>query len=235
MNRDRTVEQLRALIDQSADQSVRREGPANVSWKARAEAVLLGALGPESATLAKFRDVRYTVGVWSGDPGEDARDARHFADAVDVAAALLEAAIFEVEVLQGDGPQTVGTYDIGLWQHVRHLVDEERWDQVVSQSVIYVEDKVRRWSGQARGTVGKGLFTEAFKQGGKLALGTEPNEQVGWLNLALGLVGAVGNVARHHVEDRSDGRLYGLGVVGLASLLLTQVKYEHPEETSASP
>lgn len=201
---------------------------------------MVAALGSDSATLAKFRELRYTVGIWTGAPGEDARDARFFAERVQEAAALLEAAIYEIELTGADEGLEGINYDVGLWQHVRHSVEEERWEQVASQCAIYVEDKVRRWAGRpvdAKGQVlvGQGLFAHALADDGPLALGSQPSERQGWRNLGLGLVGALGNVDRHHVQERPDGRQYAIGVLGLASLLLTQIKREHPELTAPSP
>jgi hypothetical protein len=63
---DIAAAELRSLVEEAGDADVRRSGPANERWKAKAEAVMAAALGPDSATLAKFRDLRYTVGIWTG-------------------------------------------------------------------------------------------------------------------------------------------------------------------------
>jgi hypothetical protein len=101
-----------------------------------------------------------------------------------------------------------GSYDAGLWDHVKHSVEEERWEQVASAAVIYVEDKVRRGSGtpldkQGRKLVGQTLFATALTAGGPLALGGQSSETEGWRSLGTGLVSALGNVDRHgiHVGD----------------------------------
>jgi hypothetical protein len=39
----------------------------------------------------------------------------------------------------------------------------------------------------------------------------------------------VGNVDRHRIQRRPDQRPYVMGVLGLGSLLLTQVRREHPD------
>jgi hypothetical protein len=54
-------------------------------------------LGSDSETLRGFRELRYYVGVWSGAPGEAEQDARYFAERVDEAAALIAAAIYQLE------------------------------------------------------------------------------------------------------------------------------------------
>lgn len=232
--------ELRTLVEEAGISDIRRPGPANERWKAKAEAVMSAALGSDSATLAKFRDLRYTVGIWTGAPGEDARDAHFFAGRVQEAAALLEAAIYEIELTGAEEALAGVNYDVGLWQHVRHSVEEERWEQVASQCAIYVEDKIRRWAGRpvdskGQTLVGQGLFAHTLADAGPLALGSQASERQGWRSLGLGLVGAIGNVDRHHVQERPDARQYAVGVLGLASLLLTQLKREHPDVTATSP
>lgn len=92
------------------------------------------------------------------------------------AAGLIEAAIYELELLSGETQVDSSAYDMGLWDHVKHSVDEERWDQVASGAAIYLEDKVRRWAGDAKNKdggrlVGKELFVRALSPGGPLVLG----------------------------------------------------------------
>jgi hypothetical protein len=77
---------------------VRREGPAHKAWKAKADALMESDLGSDSETLRGFRELRYYVGVWSGAPGEAEQDARYFAERVDEAAALIDAAIYQLEL-----------------------------------------------------------------------------------------------------------------------------------------
>jgi hypothetical protein len=71
---------LRKLRDQADVPEVRREGPEHDSWKAKVDTVMQRALGRDSETLRKFRDLRYWIGIYSGAPGEAERDARYFAE-----------------------------------------------------------------------------------------------------------------------------------------------------------
>ena len=126
------------------------------------------------------------------------------------------------------------SYDSGLWDHVKHSVEEERWEQVASAAAIYVEDKVRRWAGNPLNRdggklVGQALFVKALSAGGPLALGAQANETEGWRNLGTGMVAAISNVDRHGIQDRPDAKQYALGALGLASLQLTQIRHEHPD------
>jgi len=45
----------------------------------------------------------------------------------------------------------------------------------------------------------------------------------------LGLAQAVGNVDRHRLQNRADAKRYAIGVLGVGSLLLTQLRFEHDE------
>ncbi len=196
------------------------------------------ALPLHSDTLAKFSSLRYSVGVWSGAPGEAERDARFFAGRVRDAVALIDAAIYELGLLAEDDVDATA-FDTELWLHVRHSVDEGRWEQVASAAATFVEDKVRRWSGsplddKGNKMFGQPLFAQAFADGGPLRLGSQPNEALGWRNLAVGFTAALGNVDRHNIQERGDLRLYALGVLGLASLLLTQIHHEHPESVTVN-
>ncbi|WP_052307936.1 TIGR02391 family protein [Nakamurella multipartita] len=234
MDAKRAAEALRDLKSWAeTDDAIQRETPQHTAWKAKVQGVLDRSLGHEASTTKEFRELRYFVGVWSGAIGEAERDAQYFRGRVHDAMALIEAAIYELEVGLHDETIDSGSFDAGLWDHVKHNVEEERWDQVASAAVIYTEDKVRRWScsptdRQGRKVTGKDLFVRALAADGPLPLGSQPNEQDGWRNLGTGLVAALGNVDRHNIQERDDLRRYAMGVVGLASLLLTQIRYQHP-------
>jgi predicted nucleotide-binding protein len=101
---DRAVAELKTLKKDAGTPEVQREGAAHDAWKAKVIAVMRQALGDESTTLERFTELRYYVGVWCGSPGEDARDRQYFASQVTRAGALLDAAIYEVE-LMAEGPQ----------------------------------------------------------------------------------------------------------------------------------
>jgi hypothetical protein len=55
----------------------------------------------------------------------------------------------------------------------------------------------------------------------------------GWRFLAVGFASALGNVDRHNIQDRADLKQYAFGVLGLASLLLVQVRFTHPDAIGA--
>jgi predicted nucleotide-binding protein len=101
MDPARAAEQLRLLAEQADSAAVRVDGAEHDAWKARAEAVMIAALGPDSTALRAFKDVGYSVGVWTGAPGEDQRDREYFAQQVDRAKAHVETALFELELRSG--------------------------------------------------------------------------------------------------------------------------------------
>lgn len=101
MESRRAIEELRKLHAQADTPEIQRSGPEHKAWKAKVEAVMEGGLGKESETLRGFRQQRYSLGVWSGAPGETQRDAVYFAKRVRDAAALIEAAIYELELHEG--------------------------------------------------------------------------------------------------------------------------------------
>ena len=51
------------------------------------------SLGGESSTVQQFKSLSYSIGIWTGAPGEAEQDALYFRRRVQDAAALLEAAI----------------------------------------------------------------------------------------------------------------------------------------------
>lgn len=95
--------ELRKLRELTDDVTIRQDSPQHTSWKAKVDAVMQAALGNDSETLKKFRQLRYSVGIWTGAPGESQRDATFFAKQVDEAAGLIDAAIYQLELVSRSG------------------------------------------------------------------------------------------------------------------------------------
>ena len=98
MRSDRALAELKALREAAATPEVQREGAAHDAWKAKVIVVMRQVLGDKSPTLDRFTNLRYSVGVWGGSPGEAEDDRRYFAGQVTRAAALIDAAIYEFEL-----------------------------------------------------------------------------------------------------------------------------------------
>jgi len=209
------------------------------AWQARVRVVLRAAFGEEDVSTKDFDNVKYSVGIWSGAPGEAERDARYHQQAVGNAVAVLEAAVYRLKLDAGEEPADDLVYDRELWEHVRGLVESADWQKVASVTAIFVEDRVRRWAGNPKdrngnALVGKGLFAEVFGDQSPYRLGKQASEHEGWRALGMGFAQALGNVDRHYIQVRSDAKRYSLGILGLGSLLLTQLRHEHGPNLKAS-
>ncbi len=100
----RAILELRKLGAQTASPEVQREGAEHDAWKAKVDAVMAASLGQESATLKKFRDMGYHIGIWTGAAGEEQEDARYFASQVRRAGGLIDAAVYELDLRSPDEP-----------------------------------------------------------------------------------------------------------------------------------
>lgn len=240
MKPEQAISALRDLQQQARDvPPIQTSGPEHGAWTAKVVAVLDRGLGPTVSTVERFKKLRYSRHIYTGQSAELSARADYFRAQVMRAILLLDAAVYELELLVQTAAIEAEYYDAGLWAHVKHSVDEERWTQVASDAAIYVEDKVRRWAGSPANRdggkrVGKDLFAMALAPGGPIALGSQASETEGWRNLAMGLASAVGNVDRHTIQERPDAMQYAIGVLGLASLLLTQIRYEHPDAVAGT-
>lgn len=202
------------------------------SWTSRVLAVLRRSLGPQTPLIKKISEVGYGPFALVGTP-TPLEYEQAFAQGTRTAVAYIEAALYELRLEVGDDDAVVveSAYDPELWNHVRNLVDDEDWAKVASQTAIFVEDKVRAWMSLDGSAFGKAVYAKALADTSALALGGQPGEAEGWRMLGMGLAQALGNVDRHRIQNRADAKRYALGVLGLGSLILTQLRYQHPGET----
>lgn len=118
-----------------------------------------------------------------------------------------------------------GYIDVELWEYISSLVKSEEWDKVALSTTVFVENKLRTWaniSSDVKGSV------EIFKMSvgkDKFQLGDNSSEQQGWQQLATGFALALRNPNGHKIEEREDVKKYALGVLGIASLLLTEIRH----------
>jgi len=131
--------------------------------------------------------------------------------------------------------------DDELWEQVAHLVREEQWAQVASQTAIFVENRVRELASRSLDEYGKRLMNAVFNPGGDIfPLGKTSGERQGWHQFAMGFTLALRNVDTHRIQNRADLRRYAFGVLGAGSLLLTQLRHQyedklHTREASGGP
>ena len=174
------------------------------------------------------------------DPATDAT----WKSGVNRAIAILEAAIFEIQaedstvdeatVNDGSDGMILGAVDPDLWAKVSHLVAGGHWDQVVSQSAITFEHWVRVRSGLDISVYGIDLMKETFSQVGSCRLDTanHPRQKDGTCSREGR---SWRNETRPVIDNRPDAQTYAMGSLGLFSLLMTQVRAEHPESVDLNP
>lgn len=197
------------------------------AWKSKVRGVIARALGNKHDLVQKLDDNRYGLSMWTENTPSSAWMSA-FAGGVKTAVGYVDAAIYELELLTGDDdPIDEGAYDVELWDHVKGLVDSEECDKISSVVVTFVEDRVRTWGDFDTDKYGKGLYAAALGDAGELRLGKSKGEWEGWRALGMGFAQAVGNVDRHRLQRRDDARRYAIGVLGLGSLLLVQMRHKH--------
>jgi hypothetical protein len=204
-------------------------------WRSKCLAVLRASLGASSDQVREFRTATtvknegYTLSGGSISTMEAWRQ-----DAVNRGRGVLRAAIYALDTLTNDSLLDDVSLDPELWAHVQGLVADDDWAKVPAAVAIFLEDQVRTWAGDPRDgrgelLVGTGLYGVAMNpDGGPLRLGGQGNEHQGWRFLGQGLAQAIGNVDRHYIQRRPDVKRYAMGVLGLGSVLLTQLRFEHP-------
>jgi hypothetical protein len=201
------------------------------SWKARVHGIFARSLGKGHDLIKRFDGVSFYSGVaWAGKP--DYLDEQYFEGGIAQAVGLIDAAIYELKLVGGDEPVDEHAYDPDLWAHVKQQVEDGDWGKVASQTAIFVESHIRTWAGAPKDRngnelVGKALYLEVFSETSDYRLGAQAGEREGWRYLGMGFAQALSNVDRHRIQNRDDAKRYALGVLGLGSLLLTQMRHQH--------
>lgn len=229
------TDNLKALKAEAEDRGIQLQQSGDFSsWKGRVNSVLTRALGADHHLTKAFDDVRYSLGMFT-DRTPDYRFDQAFVRGLKSACGIIEAAIFDLE-LGGTSDEAAdeSAFDPDLWEHVKAHVQNEDWQTVASQAAIFVEDRVRKWCGSptgkdGRSLVGKGLYAAVFADNGEYRLGSERGEWEGWRMLGMGFAQALGNVDRHNIQRRPDAKRYAFGVLGLGSLILTQLRHQYGE------
>jgi hypothetical protein len=194
------------------------------TWETKTKSTLVAIFGRDHDFVQQFTSLRYTPSMYTS--GTDF--APYVARGLGRARGLLEAAQYEISELTGEPDVTEAeSVDPELFEHVQELLEREEWGKVVRETCVFVEDKVRAWAGQPKSLTGVDLMTTVLKKGGVFPLGQTDQEAEGWHLLGLGIIKALRNANLHRIDTRPDHRRYALGVVGTASLLLTQLRYEH--------
>lgn len=232
MQNHRAVELLQNLRDEAVDVAASNDRASLSAWTTKTLSLLNELFGSESDLYTSFKAVRYTPAIWTESTYATAFN-RSRVTGINEALGIIDAAIFAIEFKSETPPSPVSLdFDPDLFSFVESLVADCDWGKVASQVAIFVEDYVREMAGNPLGSrnetlVGKGLMAKVFSDESKWNLGSGPSETEGWRFLAMGFTQALSNVDRHRIQVRSDSRQYAMGVLGLGSLILTQLKSEH--------
>jgi hypothetical protein len=234
MRTAKAIEALEALRQEAESGEVKGGGKHLTAWQGKVRGVIASSLGPADHLLKSFDEVRYSLGMWStGTPKYEFDAARH--RGIGHAVGIVDAAIYQLELLTGDDEAVEETsFDSELWAHVANLVADEDWTKVASQTAIFVESRLRKWAGDPKdkngdSLYGHSLYATLLADESDFRIGRRAGERSGWRMLGMGFAQAIGNVDRHGIQNRHDARRYAIGVLGLGSLLLTQLRFEHAE------
>ena len=231
---ENAIRHLQELKDEAWTAEVEHGGEALSLWQTRVRAVMERSLGPGHHLTGALEDVRYTLSAWSAStPAYYSDRARHAG--IRQTCGLIDAAIYDLRLsLPAEEPVDQRAYDPELWDYVKRTAEAEDWPQVPAMVATFVENHVRTWAGDpvdSRGEplVGEGLFSKVLADDSEFRLGQIGSEIEGWRMLGVGFVQAIRNVDTHRIQSRDDAHRYAVGVLGLGSLLLTQLRHEHPD------
>lgn len=195
------------------------------SWKSRARSALERFLGNDHHITKAFVSIKWTPTIYK--MGDQSAFINRFRSATEQARGYLDAAIHELDQLPATNALDSAGIDPELWAFVHTDIEGEHWGKTATQATLFLEDRIRKWTGQPAELVGVDLMKAVLGPGANYRLGRTDGEKDGWHQFARGIVMALRNAAAHRIEDRPDHRRYVLGVVGSCSLLLTQLRYEH--------
>jgi Protein of unknown function (Hypoth_ymh) len=194
------------------------------SWNQRTRSVLVRAMGETHAITQSFITIRWNPTGLLTDRSFDYA----FRAGQEKARGLLDAAMYELVSLGVTShAMTEEGIDLELWEHVRNVFETDEWGKVARESLIFTEDWIRSRAGRPHSEFGEKLMVAVFGDDGDYRLGMTDPERQGWQLLAMGVSKALRNADTHRIQKRADLKLYAVGVMGMCSLLLTQIRYEH--------
>lgn len=226
------IAHLQKLKEEGSTAEVKAGGQAFHTWRAKTRGLLTTAFGEDDHVVKEFVRVKYSLSAFSTSTPRHVFDAARYRG-INEACGYIEAAIFKLQYDNSKKDQIESNaYDPELWRHVERLIEDQDWEKVASSTAIYVEHTIRSWAGQPTNKkgetlVGKALMASVFADDSPWRLGNQRGEHEGWRSLAIGFTQATSNVDRHHIQQRDDAQRYAMGVLGVASLLLTQFRHTH--------
>jgi hypothetical protein len=213
------------------------------TWRRETSLSLRRAFGERHYLVQEWRGVAQRFALVANRFGPDAqfstvsRDFKHeFERCRDDTAALLDAALSELAIVDESPDYSAGgSIEAGLAAYVANLVKDGDWVKLPSATVLYVEDTVRRWAQLSPDVKSKDVWVKVLSpKDGRYPLGVTEAERQGWLQFGMGFSLALRNPNSHSLAKREDARAYALGILGAASLLLTQLRFEHGGEIATA-
>lgn len=213
--------------------------PGLTVWRHKLYALIGEILDPNHALATRLASVRLDSGSgsarsrldeWAQAQMRNPWGNEAFLKAQQKALEIIETLRWELDRRPpAADPFTDATVDPELWEHVKVLIDGRDWEKVAREAAVFVEDKLRSWASVPSSVTGSvDVFKAAIGPGAfTLPKAGSPGEQQGWQQLARGFALALRNPAGHRINNRSDARRYALGVLGTASLLLTELRHEY--------
>lgn len=240
------VQRTRAELDDLKDQLAQfsqPQPPGFELWRNKLTVLIAEIVGPNDALAMRFANLSWIARVMnitrsSTGPWWTEQDIAAFRGAQRIAGEIIDTLVWHLDRRQAaSSPYADATIDPELWSHVQGLVDVGDWEKVAREAAVFVEDKLRTWAAVPSSVTGSvnvfkaALGPDQFEMGKS---GTS-SERQGWLQLATGFALAPRNLSGHRISNRTDLRRYALGVLGTASLLLTQVKHEYGDPPTLAP
>lgn len=196
---------------------------------------LISDIAGKRSTLAiRFNGIQWKNGSWS--PAGMAldsfgRQSPAFITAESAAREILKALKHQLDkeaannLEHGFGSIIDSTViDPALWDHVAGLCESGEWEKLPIQTSVFLENMLRTWTDVPPTTNSLEVFSKALEY---FPLGDTPGEANGWNLIARGFALGIRNRSGHRLHDRDDIKRYAFGVLGSASLLLTEIKRRH--------
>lgn len=234
------AERLGTELDELERELEQMSGPGQPGlklWRHKLTTLVGEILGPTSALAIRSANLHWDSGVSSARRRLEssgpvwmwsASDMAAFQRAKQDAAEIVQSVRWELDRLPlATDPFSEATIDPELWEHVRGLVQGGDWEKVGREAAVFVESKLREWAATPASVKGS---VDAFKAAlgpDNFVLGGQSSETQGWQQLGTGFALALRNRSGHRVEARGDANRYALGVLGMASLLLTEIRHDY--------
>lgn len=241
------VQRLRSELDELDTEATTWSQPAPAGtehWRDRLFTLIAEISGPKDGLAIRLAGFQWKSGVPSFPspiPSRQARifgaqpmwgeaDMRALQSAKTGAADIIKSLRWHLDrMAPATAPYSDATVDPELWEHVRGLVETGDWEKVAREAAILVESKLRDWASVPQSVTGSVRVFQAAINANAFNLGKagQSSEVDGWRQLATGFSLALRNPSGHQVKNRPDAKRYALGVLGAASLLLTQIRFEY--------